>query len=238
MLYTETDNVLLATEFTTSAKDIKNYLDPAGFDVIEHQIFSKFIVIISEVISEYDKEVHLTRARPINGASTAVCSQHSGTIIDTNKAVPLSLGGKTAIPIERKVAKKRQLITTDQDINKNTNELALKFNKPFKPPRLIADRKDTTPLKPNRPSIRDSHRVKLDNPPLPESKPIQKKIKKITTVQKPETHSPKHDIIEIIEDVIPKVEESPPVPKIKKLRRIPTTGSKRIKTIHHIAIHL
>ncbi|CCD24721.1 Mte1p NDAI_0D04070 [Naumovozyma dairenensis CBS 421] len=159
ILYTEESNIVLASEFVTNSKAVRSFLDPEGFDIEEHQIFARFLIIISDVISDYTREVQTTRV------------QHP----DNTTNVPTTLGMKMTTNDNRngKLLKtnptvvKRQLITpiSNSKINgfsqnrMKSNEspsptLALKVNRPFKAPRMITREISSQQLF-NRPSKRD-----------------------------------------------------------------------------------
>lgn len=59
------DDVLLSNVFATSSKDLyffflRIYADEDNFGIVEDNIFGNFIVIIEEILGEYDREMRYT----------------------------------------------------------------------------------------------------------------------------------------------------------------------------------
>ncbi|CCK70146.1 Mte1p KNAG_0D04000 [Huiozyma naganishii CBS 8797] len=142
MLYSE-DNVQLGSAFVTSERQVQQFLDPAGFECQEHKIFGAFVVVIYEVLKEYDREIQHITARDTRAAKPSANCNATGEAPRAKCAV-------------RPTLKKRVLIDTSTEREGyTTTGLALKWNKPFKPPRMVP--RDSG----NRPAVRDS-RVKRE----------------------------------------------------------------------------
>ena len=147
LLYTDNDNVMLASSFISNKRDLAKILNIEEFGREEHKIFAQFMVIIAEIISEYDKDVQISRV-------------NNNTRIDTNTRVDAkdSLRGN-------KVARTRKLII-DNDLNNDSStnslngpSLTLKFNKPFRKPRIAMYTNEANSLiinKNNRPTFRNA----------------------------------------------------------------------------------
>jgi len=63
MLYPEESNVLISSNFITNSRDVSTILDAEGFNTVEHKIFSRAVVIITEMLCEYDREVQIQKAK-------------------------------------------------------------------------------------------------------------------------------------------------------------------------------
>ncbi|KOG99540.1 Mte1p DI49_2005 [Saccharomyces eubayanus] len=154
MLYTEKDNILLTSEFKTSSKELKAILNPEGFDIEEHRIFSQFLVIISGIIDEYDRDIQVTASHV----------RTDPPILSVQKKQPAS---SECVPTLNHISTAREIhsntkVTIPKDKQKqdsgarggfNISKLTLKVNKPFKKPKRILNANVVNEL--NRPSIRD-----------------------------------------------------------------------------------
>lgn len=98
---------ILTNAFVTSSKDVHKYLSPQGFNLDEHQIFGRYLIIINERIGENKNEVE--SRSPVQGG---------------NETVPVLTGSANAnLPVKFR--------RTGDD------PLALKMNRRFVPPRLL-----------------------------------------------------------------------------------------------------
>ncbi|CCF58988.1 hypothetical protein KAFR_0F03920 [Kazachstania africana CBS 2517] len=140
ILYTEADNVVLASEFITSSKDLEKILNPDEFGVAEHHIFSKFLIIISDILCTYDKEVQINAFKDKRSIS-----EIGGTTMASSRKLKYDESNEASMPA-------RATPSPTHSSNSNSLSLALKFNRPFKPPKRIS--KVTTGANLNRPSIR------------------------------------------------------------------------------------
>lgn len=143
-LYSIDDSKLLCSAFITNAKELEGILDPAGFNLEEHRIFGRYIVVISDKICEYDGEV--------------MSQDNTNTEHQTKNAHP-----KDEIRQNHKVVRPFKISN-----NKGGDSLALKINKPFKPPRKICKESKSIVDTLNRPNIRkrdafkrETHAVKV-----------------------------------------------------------------------------
>ncbi|CAI4062732.1 hypothetical protein N7582_002205 [Saccharomyces uvarum] len=154
MLYTEKDNILLTSEFKTSSKELKAILNPEGFDIEEHRIFSQFLVIISGIIDEYDRDIQVTASHV----------RTDPPIMPVQKKQPVS---SECVPTLNHISTPREIhsntrVIVSKDKQKqdsaarggfNISKLTLKVNKPFKKPKRILNANVVNEL--NRPSIRN-----------------------------------------------------------------------------------
>lgn len=133
ILYSIDDGKLLCSAFITNVRELENILDPVGFNLEEHRIFGRFIIVISDKICEYDGEV-------MSQANTNIERQSP----------------KTRNPqSETKMRENRQVVKNIINSNSNSgNSLALKMNRPFKPPRRICNQSKPIVSTLNRPNIR------------------------------------------------------------------------------------
>ncbi|AMD21826.1 HFL030Cp [Eremothecium sinecaudum] len=60
------EGVMLSSDFVTNSKKIANICDEEGFGVVEHHIFSSYLVIIEQVQCEYTKEINLHQDKNTN----------------------------------------------------------------------------------------------------------------------------------------------------------------------------
>lgn len=197
LLYT-TDDVLLSSVFVTSSKELKIYTDEDNFGIVEHNIFGRFVVIIEEIIGEYDREIRYIKTTStattslgnslngINNRQDEIQSVDKKDSMAYDKSIDnvrhppnkIILKGSMKNTISKGIIPSSSLhsissitsnITpknpsvkmTKIEIGKDryetsgglsTPNLALKVNKPFKPPRIISNVATAN----NRPSIRNS----------------------------------------------------------------------------------
>ncbi|QHS73359.1 Mte1p SPAR_G02690 [Saccharomyces paradoxus] len=164
MLYTEKDNVLLASEFKINSKELKAILNPEGFDIEEHRIFSQFLVIISNIIEEYDRDIQVAashvRTDPMN-----LSVQKQRPLISDSAPSMNHISTAREIHSNTKVttSKHRQKEDSNTEGGFNISKLTLKVNKPFKKPKRILSTDVVNEL--NRPSIRNQ-RIQETTPQL------------------------------------------------------------------------
>lgn len=154
-LFAEEDGIQLCSCFVTKQKDVDFILDSTGFNSEEHKLGGQYLVIIDEKIAKYKREVQVQLRN--------VSSSGSGTSNKKNISKPKdSLHNKSIEPKTIIYQKQNEKIK----ITKNSNDdikrrvvgadpLALKFNKPFRTPRvskLYTDEK-------NRPTIRNARQI-------------------------------------------------------------------------------
>lgn len=138
MLYPEDSNVLISSNFISNQREISTILDTQGFNTIEHKIFSRAVVIITDVLREYDREVQIQKA----GQSQTFGMQRKESLVhcsDSQAERTTTVDGiSTSDNLNQKIPRKRILISNDKRCVKDHGKvsLALKFNKPFKPPML------------------------------------------------------------------------------------------------------
>lgn len=138
-LFTEEGNIMIGTEFITNKKEVADIINREGFNTTEHKIFRQYIVIISEAIQEYDREIQIT-AKAKDMPQTRL--NHSDTGNTLNKQVPRGNSSQQNLKVNSTVVR---------------SSLALKINKPFKKPRMINTSESiltTSQSLKNRPSIR------------------------------------------------------------------------------------
>lgn len=204
LLYTE-DDTLLSSIFVTSAKELNVYIDEENFGVVEHNIFGRYVVVIEEIIAEYDREIsHIKTTSTISAVAASTGSNSTGINNRQREIQPVAnrnsishnksnnknveyrsdkiiLKGTTKNTMTKRVETssslsspfcttsriipKKPLVhmtkispgTQHADLNEtsggfSTSNLALKVNKPFKPPRIVSNINDVF----NRPNIRNS----------------------------------------------------------------------------------
>ena len=164
MLYTEKDNIVLASEFKTNSKELKAILSPEGFDIEEHRIFSQFLVIISGVIEEYNRDIQVA-ASHVKTDSPSLLVQKHRSVSSENMPSLNHISTTRDVPLKTKViaSKLEQKEDTGAKGGFNSNKLVLKVNKPFKKPKRILSTDVVNEL--NRPSIR-RQRVQKATPQL------------------------------------------------------------------------
>ncbi|EJS43645.1 YGR042W [Saccharomyces arboricola H-6] len=153
ILYTEKDNVLLASEFKVNSKELKAILNPEGFGIEEHRVFSQFLVIISSIIDEYDRDIQVT-------ASHVRADPPKPSVKKRQPIVPESVPTLNHTATTRDIHSKTKVITSkdkqtegsDAKVGFNISKLTLKVNQPFKKPKRILNTNVINDL--NRPSIR------------------------------------------------------------------------------------
>lgn len=208
LLYTEND-VLLSSTFVTSAKELKVYIDEENFGIVEHNIFGRYVVIIEEIISEYDREISHIKTTAAAAVTTTFISSNSTGVNNWQKEIQsvdnrnsithhksvnnagyhsnkVILKGTTKNTIAKNVETSFPLSTPSYNTSKiipkkpsvnmtkissgtrhvelnetsggfSTSNLALKVNKPFKPPKIVSN----ISMVSNRPNTRNS-RVKKE----------------------------------------------------------------------------
>ncbi|CAI4062242.1 hypothetical protein SKDZ_07G2940 [Saccharomyces kudriavzevii ZP591] len=152
-LYTEKDNILLASEFKTNSKELRGILNPEGFDIEEHRVFSQFLVIISSIIEEYDRDIQVTASHVRTDVPNSSLQRQQLVI---SQGVPTLNHTSTA----REIHPKRKVVTSKNKQKEddgaeggfNISKLTLKVNRPFKKPKRILDANVVNEL--NRPSVR------------------------------------------------------------------------------------
>lgn len=171
MLYTE-DNVMLSSSFVTNTKELNSYLNEEGFEITEHKIFGSFVVVINEIIAEYDREIQHIKtttatnfsnskglSQSLDGTASTHYMQHPDRMVlkSTTENIPSSKNN-IATNVKKPLTNMARLnsmgstIKSEQNITKVGSGLALKVNKPFKPPRMANNLNAI-----NRPNIRNSH---------------------------------------------------------------------------------
>lgn len=148
------DNMLLSSKFVTNQRDINCYLDEENFDLLEHRIFGSYVVIISEQLKEYDKEIQHVKTNSNVITNTVESASNNKDSKNPNK-LPIT---KPTIPNNEKTAKNRN--------GMSVSGLVLKFNKPFKPPKRIEPHVKSSI---NRPNVRNSAVVKQQLNAMPDS---------------------------------------------------------------------
>lgn len=117
---------MLSSTFVTNQRELDKIIEPEGFNVNEHHVFGRFVVIITDLIREYDGAIE----KEANPRTTKVSK-------------PL------------KSAKQQSFLHNHRTSRPDGDPLALKMNKPFRPPRIIT-KQDVRPIVSslNRPCIR------------------------------------------------------------------------------------
>ncbi|EDO15487.1 hypothetical protein Kpol_472p18 [Vanderwaltozyma polyspora DSM 70294] len=165
-LFTEEDNVLLGSSFITNQKEVDVILDEEGFNKVEHKIFGQYMVVISEITNEYDREVNVSAA----GSRDSKISTQRNNCANYKSYTP-----------------KRQIVsntTTKGTADSGGSSLALKFNTPFRKPRMIGSQSEdlkAAHTNINRPNIRskvdrrDTDKIdySLPNKNVSSNKPIK-----------------------------------------------------------------
>lgn len=160
ILYTE-DGIVLSSSFVTNRKEVAEYISEENFDIVEHNIFGRFVVVISEIIAEYDREIqHIKTTTNMNPNNTHTDNheQFSGNQTTTpilHQQHPDKMILKSSTESLRTQQTTRPSVGVKMSSivsgNVNTSSLALKFNKPFKPPRMINNLSNC-----NRPNFRNA----------------------------------------------------------------------------------
>lgn len=139
MLYPEDSNVLIASNFISNQREISRILDTEGFNTVEHKIFSRAVVIITDILCEYDREIQHQKADQSQTSS----SQHKRSLgsdsdFQNKKNKPSNSQLSRARP-SQKIPRRRVLISDKEERTGENGKvsLALKFNKPFKPPAVV-----------------------------------------------------------------------------------------------------
>ena len=167
MLYTEKDNVLLASEFKINSKELKAILNPEGFDIEEHRIFSQFLVIISNIIEEYDRDIQVA-ATHVRAYPSNLSVQKQRPLISDNAPSLNHISTAREVHSNIKVTTPNRKQTEDNATKGgfNISKLTLKVNKPFKKPKRILSTNVVNES--NRPSIR-SQKIQEVTPQLHET---------------------------------------------------------------------
>lgn len=129
-LYTLEDNVLLSSEFITNLKQLDNILDESKFGSEEHQVFSQYLVVISEIDCEYDRELNgfnhnaVTTKKSVQPATVASsgCMRSNTANLTSTRSEPTG---------------KLRVKRVEKSATNTRSSLALRFNKPFKPPKML-----------------------------------------------------------------------------------------------------
>lgn len=150
------DNTTLSSKFVTNQRDVACYLDEENFDLLEHRIFGSFIVIISDLIREYDKEIQ-------NVKTNSSISLTSNTPTTHTKLPEV----KPQLPKKKPILKTELKPMEKKGNGMSVSGLVLKFNKPFKPPKRL----DPPAIKSvaNRPNVRNSSVLKQQLVQMPDS---------------------------------------------------------------------
>ncbi|CAL9734128.1 hypothetical protein MOSE0_D05270 [Monosporozyma servazzii] len=167
MLYTE-DNVMLSSSFVTNPKEITAYLDEEGFEITEHKIFGSFMVVINEIIAEYDREIQhiktttatsfnkfkISSSSVDNNVSTSYIQHPDKMVlkkttenISNSKNISSTNVNKSLSDMSR-LNQMSPAIKSERYSAMVGSGLALKVNKPFKPPRM-ANKFSTVNKRPN-----------------------------------------------------------------------------------------
>ena len=139
MLYPEDSNVLIASNFISNQREVSRILDTEGFNTVEHKIFSRAVVIITDILCEYDREIQLQKAEQ----SQNVSMKHKGSIDSDSNLQNRKNNPSNSYPaserLPQKILRKRILISENEGrtVGNGKVSLALKFNKPFKPPTVV-----------------------------------------------------------------------------------------------------
>ena len=151
MLYNEDGDTLLSSNFITNEKELNNILDRLSFGTAEHKIFARYVVIIQELVAEYDRDTRLHKMRETTKSANAL---HRPT--KRRKLISSSSdeggGAGEIVKVDGGDTKK----TSSTVRTTGSHSLALKFDVPFKPPRVRLRPKDFTDSDRNRPVARRS----------------------------------------------------------------------------------
>lgn len=136
ILYSENSRTQLANKVVPNAKEANKYLDPDGFGDSEHRIFGSYLVIVEELVKEYEKEVQIgtvTKHTRDNSSVRLHAARKSGCITNTAKStLPVS---RLSFSVKSNTVNKEHIGSGCQaKPNIELKNLTLKFNKPFKRP--------------------------------------------------------------------------------------------------------
>lgn len=154
MLYGEDDKKLLSSTIMTSERELQRILDPDEFGATEHHIFGRYMVIICERIGEQEEPT--TATDPPKMVKRPLPPR---TVL---KSTIAGRGGPLALKMPPVTAERPLVKLPSRTVLKSTGHgdpLALKMNRPFKPPR--------TTTQTNRPSVRPSLRRVVKAEPQP-----------------------------------------------------------------------
>ena len=156
MLYNEDGDTVLSSNFITNEKELSNILDRSSFGTAEHKIFARYVVIIQELVAEYDKDTRLHKMRETTKTGNV---PHRPT--KRRKLISSSDEGSGEIVKvdDGDTRKKSSTVRTT-----GSHSLALKFGTPFKPPKVRLQPKDLTGSDRNRPVARRSKVQIQENP--------------------------------------------------------------------------
>ena len=171
LLYNEDSNTMLYSTFITNSKIVAAILNPQGFGTSEHKIFGRAVVIITDVLREYKKEV---RSQLAGGSlKTDVIDKILNVEYSNYSAEAMPSSQRTVTtgvpPRSTHICLKTALIKNDED----PSSLVLKSNKPFKAPRRI---NENPPIhkKSARPAVRTAH-IKHEIPQLSKTNHVKAK---------------------------------------------------------------
>lgn len=152
LLYPEDSNVLISSNFITNSREVSTILCPDGFNTNEHKIFSRAVVIITEKLCEYDREVQVQMANDKHCSNPHIeKSIVSRVKMNDDNTVGLPKAKQMRLPKKRILMNKE----TDYDQNVGGSSLALKFNRQFKPPRMVESHNSIVTTS-KRPYLRDA----------------------------------------------------------------------------------
>ncbi|KAL3232506.1 hypothetical protein RNJ44_04422 [Nakaseomyces bracarensis] len=129
ILYSDPEAAMLSSGYITNIKELDLVLDPAGFGSSEHKIFSRYVVIIEDIITEYrNNDGHPNKRRNYSKPD-----QRKPAVIPK-------------ISIRSTVNDKKPAETMS---GLSGSQLALKFNKQFTKPRAFNPSKESLKKKVN-----------------------------------------------------------------------------------------
>ncbi|CAL9728908.1 hypothetical protein MOUN0_F01486 [Monosporozyma unispora] len=232
MLYTE-DNVMLSSSFVTNSKEVSAYLDEEGFEITEHKIFGSFVIVINEIIAEYDREIRhiktttapsFTNNKNLAQSNDNVVSvhhvQYPDKMVLKNSTEHFAHSKATSsTPLAKKPSSNMTrlnsmspVVKKEQGGGMTSSGLALKFNKPFKPPRMANSSKTSNTNIMNRPTIRNA-KVKEENKnTLPSPSIVKSSVKsndellisKNSLLKKPiQSITPQKELVQPKKNVVP-----------------------------------
>lgn len=162
MLYPDGSNTLICSTFITNSKVVTSILNSQGFGTSEHKIFGRAVVIITDLICEYHKEIqHQKSDDSLNTIPVhrTIVKETTNELI--NDTFVHEEANRSAQP-----RKKNQLLIKKSIIKNENNppSLALKFNKPFKAPKRIRTIERISTVT-TRPALRNALTKHEDNQP-------------------------------------------------------------------------
>ena len=162
MLYPDGSNTLICSTFITNSKVVTSILNSQGFGTSEHKIFGRAVVIITDLIREYRKEIQHQKSDD----SLNTKPVHRTIVKEMKKELTNDTFVQEEADVSEQPRKKNQLLIK-KSILKNENNppsLALKFNKPFKAPKRIRTIERTSTLI-TRPALRNAITKREDHQP-------------------------------------------------------------------------